>query len=1300
MNTPSASQAQALLAAFVPRRLAALLCRSGRPRAGEPLALNCIVLLADISNFTTAADRLQSRHGADGAGRLSELLNQCFAPMIEAIHAHGGEVASIRGDSLLALWYPPDAAAADLAAQAVQSSLHCALQMQREFAQCEEAAAERLALHIGLSSGALLACATGGLGDRFEVVCGSDAIVQACLAMNQAASGSIVASPAWWASRPAGVRGAPTIDGYMALVGSTQATPPTRMPTAPDTLSPADVAHCSWFVPDAATRLDLADPLALSAQMRIVTTVFCRVHDLAVRDSAGFAHLQALVLGVQRALRSRSGRLDKVNVDEHGVFIVALFGLPDRHDVAHATQAVDAAVEIEALLVSHAHRCAIGISTGRACCSAIGTAARQHYTCHGTVPNLGARYMAFIERGIACDDATVEAANASFEFKRQRPAPLKGLPSTSHFNRFRARRVGGPVDTPSHGFVGRRAELRALCAMALAALEGTAVRAIGLTGPAGIGKSALAFEALQRAVDLGFNALVLRGRRGAPPAPMAVWGQARTVPPADAMPPSGRRALFVLLDDEAWIDEASRARALDEAQSADSAMVVATLRDHDLPFAPPRRQLRLEGLATEDCARLLELCARRVDVPATWADWVHDNSQGHPRLASGLTQALQCLLARAQGKAPADVPLDELPVPYEVEMELVRVIDELVPAARVVLHLAAVVQDPFTPDDLLAVSPWPASRAWLLSGIAALSERGELAPVAGLAQAHTLKRSLLARVATSLLGETQRRAIHCRLAARHAQNLASGKLDAARLAFHWEQAGDVSRALASLRIAAADKMAAGAYQSAAPFLEAMLRLTERSAHAPLPERAAWLAQLGRCRVSLGRLNEGESSARQSLALQGRPLPLTTPRWLALLGREALRQLALRLGRRRGNPAPKPCDAMDASAEAVNVFAVVSYFSAQPLPLLTSNLMAVNIAETAGRLQAAARPAAVVGYMLGLLRLHGAAGGFFGRARDACVAAGDTVGHHSTLGGQAMYELGFGRWADARRSIAQALALCRQVGEQHDIEIALTLSGLAEHYGGDFTTSLQVFSQLYDSARSRANVQHMAWGAYAMAQSLIPLGRAREAILHLQEASELLLAVDDRHSDLICSGVLSLAHLHCGDYARARESALLAGSLAAQTAPNNFGSYVGYYSPAVTLVSLWGRALRFAPTDAPALERASVAAVSHLARYAKLFPVAMPRLLLLRGWVCVRQGKPGTARRLWKRCLGRAVQMQMPYEEALAHWSLQPLAKNRGDFDWHAAQSARLFAANSSIPLFRELGRSVYWNESLTKDANT
>ena len=39
------------------------------------LETQAIALLADISHFTTVAERLQARYGVEGADRLSELLN-------------------------------------------------------------------------------------------------------------------------------------------------------------------------------------------------------------------------------------------------------------------------------------------------------------------------------------------------------------------------------------------------------------------------------------------------------------------------------------------------------------------------------------------------------------------------------------------------------------------------------------------------------------------------------------------------------------------------------------------------------------------------------------------------------------------------------------------------------------------------------------------------------------------------------------------------------------------------------------------------------------------------------------------------------------------------------------------------------------------------------------------------------------------------------------------------------------------------------------------------------------------------
>jgi hypothetical protein len=183
----------------------------------------------------------------------------------------------------------------------------------------------------------------------------------------------------------------------------------------------------------------------------------------------------------------------------------------------------------------------------------------------------------------------------------------------------------------------------------------------------------------------------------------------------------------------------------------------------------------------------------------------------------------------------------------------------------------------------------------------------------------------------------------------------------------------------------------------------------------------------------------------------------------------------------------------------------------------------------------------------------------------------------------------------------------------------------------------------------------------------------------------LVGVDDKHSALICSGLMSLAYLHCADYVRARESTLLAAAQAAQTLPNNFGSFAGYYSLATTLIALWGRALCFAPADAPGLRRETQVAMQYLTRYAMLFPVARPRLTLLRGWVHWRLGRRRRSHRAWQRSLAQSVQLQMPYEEALAHWSLQHSASADVERERHGRQAAALLARCTAVPLMVEVG---------------
>jgi hypothetical protein len=127
------------------------------------------------------------------------------------------------------------------------------------------------------------------------------------------------------------------------------------------------------------------------------------------------------------------------------------------------------------------------------------------------------------------------------------------------------------------------------------------------------------------------------------------------------------------------------------------------------------------------------------------------------------------------------------------------------------------------------------------------------------------------------------------------------------------------------------------------------------------------------------------------------------------------------------------------------------------------------------------------------------------------------------------------------------------------------------------------------------------------------------------------------------------------------------------------SLAGYSNPAFVLVALWGRALRFQPREADRLQRLAVNAIGGLVRYSRVFPIGMPRVFLIRGWLFWYRQNPNKARRLWLKCLARATALEMPYEQALAHWALRSVAKDLADRQGHDRQASELLKALKAVP---------------------
>ena len=119
---------------------------------------------------------------------------------------------------------------------------------------------------------------------------------------------------------------------------------------------------------------------------------------------------------LQTALYRYEGSINKLNVDDKGVTLVAALGLPPLTHEDDAARGVQAALAMQAKLRELGLRCSIGITSGRAFCGEVGNAPRREYTMIGEVVNLAARLMQAAPDDILCDAATYQAAQARLDF--------------------------------------------------------------------------------------------------------------------------------------------------------------------------------------------------------------------------------------------------------------------------------------------------------------------------------------------------------------------------------------------------------------------------------------------------------------------------------------------------------------------------------------------------------------------------------------------------------------------------------------------------------------------------------------------------------------------------------------------------------------------------------------------------------------------------------------------------------------------------------------------------------------------
>ena len=282
------------------------------------------------------------------------------------------------------------------------------------------------------------------------------------------------------------------------------------------------------------------------------------------------AEAQNLARLIQRSVYRYEGSINKINVDDKGITIVAALGLPPFSHEDDPARGVQAALMIRKELTKLNVRSTIGITTGRIFCGSIGNEFRREYTTIGNAVNLSARLMGAAGRQdelivnygipILCDRATFDAAKDAVEFETLTPQQVKG--------RAEAVEVFHPVDVkksvirPKTELIGRQEE-KTILANALQELSrGTAHQTIVLLGEAGIGKSRLFEDLVRQAETLHVKMFVGGGDPIEKSNPYHAW-----------------RAIFYQIFD---IDEmAGKVATVEEARNTIKNKVISKLQEVD-----------------------------------------------------------------------------------------------------------------------------------------------------------------------------------------------------------------------------------------------------------------------------------------------------------------------------------------------------------------------------------------------------------------------------------------------------------------------------------------------------------------------------------------------------------------------------------------------------------------------------------------------------------------------------------------------------------------------------------------------
>ncbi|HEY88366.1 MAG TPA: AAA family ATPase [Thermoflexia bacterium] len=439
--------------------------------------LEAATLFVDISGFTMLTESLK-QYGTDGAELLTEILNTTFAPLVSAVYARGGFIASFAGDAFTAIF---PRSAGETTSVVARQALQVAMIIQQFFAQHGRRQTRygnyELSVKVGVSWGAVhWGILRGGRGNTYFFR--GAALDGAVRAEKHAVGGAIVCDEALRQCVTDVFSAGQLATGYYRVAPEPPAdsAPPISLPV----FSRAALTPFVWD-----PVLDLVASWVV-AEFRPLINVFISFTSFQDDD-----RWQEFVVTVLDTALEYEGYFNKVNFGDKGPIILVLFGAPLAHE-NDAVRASDFLLALREKVPSESFPWRAGVTADTVYAGIVGGQERCEYTAIGNEVNFAARLMAraaWSETLISA--ALAQGGTVSSEYLGEFSYLGFAVPRATY-------RLLGPSRTTGVFFnqelIGRETELQQLLEAAQPFLQGKSAGAAIIYGPAGIGKSHLMYE--------------------------------------------------------------------------------------------------------------------------------------------------------------------------------------------------------------------------------------------------------------------------------------------------------------------------------------------------------------------------------------------------------------------------------------------------------------------------------------------------------------------------------------------------------------------------------------------------------------------------------------------------------------------------------------------------------------------------------------------------------------------------------------------------------------------------------------